>query len=114
MRRYINSIAKNGIRTIVSLRKIAPPPVRVGVWVKVRVSFRVGGNQKIAPKENGSPVRVRVWFRFSFAVGGQLSSGAIIIEPKKTYSLKKPLIKNQLKETGETSFYLNSKTSKSH
>ena len=91
-----------------------PTPVRVGVWVKVRVSFRVGGNQKIAPKENCSPVRVRVWFMFSFAVGGQLSSGAIIIEPKKIYSLKKPLIKNQLKETGETSFYLNSKTSKSH
>ena len=24
------------------------PPIRVGVWVKVRVSFRVGGNQTIA------------------------------------------------------------------
>ena len=63
----------------------------------------LGGNQKIAPKENCSLVRVRAWFRFSFAVGGQLSSGTIVIEPKKIHSLKKPLIKNELKETGETS-----------
>ena len=27
-------------------------PVRGGVWVKLRVSFRVGGNQTIAPEEN--------------------------------------------------------------
>ena len=31
------------------------PPVRVGVWVKVRVSFRIGGNQTITPKENCPP-----------------------------------------------------------
>ena len=29
-----------------SIRTIAPPPVRDGVWVKVRVSFRVGGNSR--------------------------------------------------------------------
>ena len=50
------------------------PPVRVGVWIKVRVSFRVGGNQTIAPKENSPPppsaVRVRVWLRVSFWVEG--------------------------------------------
>ena len=34
-------------------------PVRVGVWVKVRVNFTVGGNQTIAPDENCPPVRVR-------------------------------------------------------
>ena len=48
-------------------------PVRVGVWVKVRVGFRVGGNQRIAP-----PVSVRVWLRVR---GGQFSSAVIALEP---------------------------------
>ena len=32
-------------------RKIVPPPVTVGVWVKVRVSFRVGGQPDNCPRE---------------------------------------------------------------
>ena len=55
------------------------PPVRVGVWAKVRVNFRVGGQRqvnvlgklpvrKITPPPN--PIRVRVWVRVSFGVGG--------------------------------------------
>ena len=51
------------------------PLVRVGVSVKVRVSFRVGANQTIAPEENCPLFRVRVWVRISFGVGGQFSSG---------------------------------------
>ena len=46
------------------------PPVRFGVFVKVRVSFRFGGNHKIAPEKNYPLVRVRVWVRVSLAVGG--------------------------------------------
>ena len=57
------------------------PPVRVGVWVKVRVSFRVEGNQTIASEENCTLVRVWVWVRVSFGVGGQFSSEAIVLEP---------------------------------
>ena len=57
----------------VSIRTIAPqgklPPVKVGVWIKVRVSFRVGGNQKIAHDGNCPPVTVRIWLRVSFGVG---------------------------------------------
>ena len=34
-------------------------------------------------------LRVRVWFRVSFAVGGKFSSGAIVLEPPKIFSLKK-------------------------
>ena len=49
------------------------PPIRVGVWVKVRVSFRVGGNQTIASEENCPAARVTVWVKISFGVGGQLS-----------------------------------------
>ena len=56
-------------------------PVRVGVSVKVRVSFRVGVNQTIAPEENCPLFRVRVWIRISFDVGGQFSLGAIFLEP---------------------------------
>ena len=51
-------------------------PVRVGVWVKVRVSFSVGSNKTIAPA-----ARVRVWLGVSFGVGGQFFLGAIGLEP---------------------------------
>ena len=34
-------------------------------------------------------LRIRVWLRVSFAVGGQFSSGAIVLEPPKIFSLKK-------------------------
>ena len=61
------------------------PPVRIGVLVKARVSIRVVGNQAIAPEENCPLVRVRVWLRVSFGVGGQFSSGAIVLEPNLMY-----------------------------
>ena len=41
------------------------PPVKVGVWVKVRISFRGGGNQTIVPEKKFPPVRIRVWLRVS-------------------------------------------------
>ena len=53
------------------------PPVTVGIWVKIRVSFRVGGNQTIVSEENWHLVRVRVWVMVSFGVGGR----AIVLEP---------------------------------
>ena len=51
--------------------------------------LELGDNQTIAPEENCPPVRVRVCLRVSFAVGGQFFLGAIVLEPKKIYSLKK-------------------------
>ena len=41
------------------------------------------GVRKIAPEENCSPVRVRVWFRVSvrIRVGGNFLQGAIFLEP---------------------------------
>ena len=46
-----------------------PPLVRVGVWVKVRVSLRVGGATRQSPhEENCPPVRVGVWLRISFVI----------------------------------------------
>ena len=48
-------------------RKIAPP-VRVVVWIKVRVSFRVrGGGSCLASEENYPLVRVR--FGLGFVLG---------------------------------------------
>ena len=54
-----------------SPRKIASL-VRVGVWVKVKVSFIVGrgGNQTVVLEKNCPSVKVRVWLRVSFGVGG--------------------------------------------
>ena len=49
------------------------PLVRVGFSVKVRVSFRVGGNRTIALEINCLLVRVRVWV--SFGVGGAIPLG---------------------------------------
>ena len=57
-------------------------PVRVGVSAKVRVIFRVGGQPNNCPRGKLTPpVRVRVWLRVSFGVGGQFSSGTIFLEP---------------------------------
>ena len=67
------------MRTIVPEKNCTP--VRVGVWVKVRVSFRDGGQPDYCPEENYHPVRVKVWFRVNFGVGLQLSSGAVVLEP---------------------------------
>ena len=62
------------------------PPVRVGVLVKARVIFRVGGgNETSVPEENCLLVRVRVWVRASFGAGGQFSSGAIFLEPNQSF-----------------------------
>ena len=47
-------------------RKIVRP-VRVRVWVKVSVSFRVGGQPDNCPRGKWPPVRVRVIFE----VGGE-------------------------------------------
>ena len=86
------------------MRAIAPQgklsPARVGDWVKVRVSFRVGGgggNQAIAPEENSPRVRVRVWLRVSFRVGAG-GGGAIFLGdncPRTEKQLCRSLIYNE-------------------
>ena len=70
-------------------RKIAPR-LRLGFGSRLGLVLGLEEKQTIAPEENCPPVRVRVCLRVSFAVGGQFSLGAIVIEPKKLYSLKKP------------------------
>ena len=52
--------------------------VRVGVWLKVRVSFRIGVQP--TPEENSPQVRDRVWVRVPFGAAGQISSGTIVLE----------------------------------
>ena len=49
------------------------PPVRVGVWVKNMVSFRVGGNQTIAPEE------ICLRLGLGFGLGLVLGLGAIFV-----------------------------------
>ena len=48
------------------------PQVRVEVWVRVRVSFRVRGQPGNCPGGK-LLVRVRVWVRVSFGVEGEIS-----------------------------------------
>ena len=55
------------------------PPVRVGVWVKVRVTFRVGGQPDNCSRRKLPPVRFRVSVRVNFGVGGKFSLGAIVL-----------------------------------
>ena len=68
----------SGIRTIARRGKLT---IRVGVWVKVKVSFRVGGKPDNCLQGKLHPVRVRVCLRVSFGVRGQFSSGTIVLEP---------------------------------
>ena len=44
------------------------PPVKIGVWVKVSVSFRIGRQPGYWPEENCPLVRVRGSVRLSFGV----------------------------------------------
>ena len=59
------------------------PPVRGGVWVKVSVSFRVGGQPDNCPRRKEPPV----WVSF-----GQFSSRAIVLEPELINNLKECFI----------------------
>ena len=54
--------------------KIAPP-IRIGVWVKVRASFRVGRQPDKCPRGKLPPVGVRVLVRISFEVEGNFPRG---------------------------------------
>ena len=57
-------------------RKVVPT-VRVGVWLTVRVSFRVGGQPDNCPGGKLTPVRVRGWVMVSFGVGGNFPPGQL-------------------------------------
>ena len=80
--------SKRGIRTI-KLKGYPNnyPPRKIALRLELGFESRsglvlgFGGNQTIAPKENCPLVRVRVWLRVSFGVGGQFSSGVIVLEP---------------------------------
>ena len=48
---------------------------RVGLWVNVMVSFRVGGQPNSCPQEKCPLVRVRVCVRISFGIGGNFPRG---------------------------------------
>ena len=81
---------KNKPTEAVGIQTVAPPLpeenyplVRVGVLVKVRVSFRVGSNQTIALEEICPLVGVRVWVRISFWGWGQFSLQPVVLELKQ-------------------------------
>ena len=57
------------------------PSLWVGVWVKVRVSFRVVGKPDNCPRRKlpPPPVRFRVSVVVNFGVGGKFSAGAFVL-----------------------------------
>ena len=65
------------------------------------------GIRKIAPEENCPPVRVRVWIRvrISFRVGKKFSSGAIVLEPILVH-FKKTLLRTRLISKSSKAFRL--------
>ena len=68
-------------------RKFAPKwGLRFESWLGLVLGL--GGNGTIAPVKNCYPVRVSVWVRVSFGVGGQFSSRAIVLEPLLTNVIK--------------------------
>ena len=62
------------------LRKIAPR-LGLGFGSSLGLLLGFGSNQAIALEENCPAVRVTIWVRVSYGVGGQFSSGAIVLEP---------------------------------
>ena len=52
-------------------------------WRKKVSRTKFNGIGTIAPRKI-APVRVRIWIRVSFRVGGQFSSGAFVLEPNFT------------------------------
>ena len=85
MRKKLQVYVNFHLQICFGIRTIAPekncPPVRFGVSLKFRVSFRVWGQPDNCPL-------VRAWVRVSFGVGeGQFSSGAITLEPFVFYKL---------------------------
>ena len=51
----------------------------------IRICLCQNGTRTIAPEKNCLPVRVSVWFRvrISFRVGSRFSLGTIVLEPQK-------------------------------
>ena len=70
------------------------PPVKVGVWVKVRISFGVGATRQLSSKKNFPRLGLGfglglVCFCFVFFGGWvQFSSGEIVLDPLNTDDCK--------------------------
>ena len=74
------------------------PPVRVGVWVKLRVSFRFGGQPDNCQRGKLPP---RLWLLFGLrlvlGLGGQFSSGAIFSNSARRYVVEEKLQQSKVK-----------------
>ena len=73
-------------------------PVRIGVWVKVRVSFRVGGQPDNCPRL-GLKFGLGLVLGFGVEGGGQFSLGVNVLEPLLTYCILLAEDQNSFYET---------------
>ena len=89
---------------------------RLGLGLGSRLGLVLGlrGNQTIASEENCPPVMVRVWVR----VGGQFSSGAIVLEPNlsliKCSSISVKLLSQHLEMQSRFSYIITRKFTKKY
>ena len=65
------------------------PPVRIGVWVKVRVRFRVGGQPDNCPRDNSA--RLGLGLGFVLGLGGNGPRYVIFI-PQQLSSRSQPYL----------------------
>ena len=76
LRRYINFLLKKWYPHNSLRPPPLPPPGKIAHWLGLAFQSRsglllgLGDNQTIAPKQNFPLVRVKVWLRVNFGVGG--------------------------------------------
>ena len=90
------------------------PRLGLGLGLRLGLVLALRGNQTIAPEENCPPVMVRVWVR----VGGQFSSGAIVLEPNlsliKCSSISVKLLSQHLEMQSRFSYIITRKFTKKY
>ena len=83
MCRLHENMLQNGIWAIATRGKFPPRGFGLGFGSRSGLVLGLGGQPYNCSRRTFSPVTARVWLRVSFKVGGQFSSGEIVLKPTK-------------------------------